>query len=128
MFNARTITISLGFALCAAALTVAPIASAKNGDGVRVSGKCTASSTSKLKLKREDSGIQVEFEVDQNRNGVPWKVTLRRNGALVVSTTARTHAPSGSFSVERVIRGAGGTVTAVATRASGERCTARASI
>jgi hypothetical protein len=128
MFSPRTITVSLVLALCAAALTVAPLASAKGGDGVRVAGKCSGSSTSKLKLKREDSGLEVEFEVDQNRNGVPWRITLRRNGSVVVSTTRRTHAPSGSFSLERVISGAGGTVTAVATRASGERCTARASI
>ena len=128
MFNTRTITISLVLALCAAALTVAPLASAKGGDGIRVSGKCTAGSTSKLKLKSDDRGLEVEFEVDQNRNGVPWKVTLRRNGSRVVSTTARTHAPSGSFSLERVISGARGTITAVATRSSGERCTATATI
>ena len=91
-------------------------------------GVCTQSSTAKLKLSREDGGIEVEFEVDQNRNGVPWKVTLRRNGSLVASTTATTHAPSGSFSLRRVISGAQGTVVAVATRASGERCTAQASI
>ena len=30
---------------------------------------------------RRISGIEVEFEVDQNRNGVPWRVTLRRNGS-----------------------------------------------
>ena len=64
------------------------------------------SSTAKLKLSREDRGIEVEFEVDQNRNGVPWKVTLRRNGSLVASTTHDTRAPSGSFSVRRVISGA----------------------
>ena len=63
-----------------------------------MSGACTKNSTAKLKLSREDGRIEVEFEVDQNRNGVPWKVTLRRNGSLVASTTATTHAPSGSFS------------------------------
>ena len=56
-----------------AALTVAPLASAKGGNGVRVSGTCTQSSTAKLKLGREDGRIEVEFEVDQNRNGVPGR-------------------------------------------------------
>ena len=59
----------------------------------------------------EDRGIEVEFEVDQNRNGVPWRVTLRRNGSLVASTTVRTQAPSGSFSLNRVIAGTAGTGT-----------------
>ena len=70
-------------------------------------GACTQSSTAKLKLSREDRGIEVEFEVDQNRNGVPWKVTLRRNGALVASATARTRGPSGSFEFRRVVSGVG---------------------
>lgn len=128
MFNFRTITIAAALAVSFAALTVAPLASAKGGDAVRVRGTCTQSSTSKLKLSREDGRIEVEFEVDQNRNGIPWKVTLRRNGSLVASTTRTTRAPSGSFSLRRLVSGAHGSVVAVATRASGERCTARASI
>lgn len=128
MFNLRVITLLLTAALCGAALTLAPLASAKGGNDVRVRGVCTQGSTAKLKLSQEDGRIEVEFEVDQNRNGIRWKVALRRNGSLVASTTARTHAPSGSFSVRRVIAGAHGTVAAVATRASGERCTARASL
>jgi hypothetical protein len=128
MFKLRTITLAITLATSVAALAVSPLASAKGGDGVRVVGACTQSSTAKLKLSRENSGIEVEFEVDQNRNGVPWKVTLRRNGSLVTSTTATTHAPSGSFSLRRVIAGAHGTVVATAKRSSGERCTARASI
>jgi hypothetical protein len=128
MLNFRTIALALTLALSAAALTVAPLASAKGGDGVRVRGTCSQSSTAKLKLSGEDSGIEVEFEVDQNRNGVPWKVTLRRNASLVTTTTVKTRAPSGSFELRRLISGLHGTVVAVATRASGERCTARAAI
>jgi hypothetical protein len=123
----RTLTIAATLAVVGTAVTIAPAASAKGGPGVRVSGTCTHNSTAKLKLGREDSGVEVEFQVDQNRNGVPWRVTLRRNGALVTSTTAVTRSPSGSFSVHRVLSGAGGKITAVATR-SGERCTAHATI
>jgi hypothetical protein len=125
-FNVRLIALAATLAACAAALGVAPLASAKGGPGVTVHGVCTHSSTATLKLKRESSGTEVEFEVDQNRNGVQWKVTLRRNRSLVTSTKATTHAPSGSFSVRRVISGAGA-FTAVATR-SGERCSAHAGI
>ena len=128
MFNFRIITLVVTLVITAAALAVTPFASAKGGDGIRVRGVCTQGSTAKLKLSREDRGIEVEFEVDQNRNGIPWKVTLRRNRSLVARRTAITHAPSGSFSFRRVISGVQGTVVAVATRSSGERCTARASL
>ena len=116
-------------ALAVAAVAV-PGALAKNGDGVRVAGKCTSAATAKLKLGTEDRGIEVEFEVDQNRNGVPWRVTLRRNGSLVASVTVRTHAPSGSFSLNRVIAGTAGTdrIVAVAKSPSGATCTATASL
>ena len=127
MINIRNTTLVLALSACIAALAVAPLASAKGGDGVRVRGVCTNGSTAKLKLSREDNGTEVEFEVDQNRSGVRWKVTLHRNGSLFTSTRAVTHAPSGSFEVRRVISGHG-SVVAVAKRASGERCTARASI
>ena len=111
-----------------AAATAAPNASAKGGPGgVRVSGVCTKSATAELKLSRDDGRVEVEFEVDQNRNGIPWNVTLRRNGSIVASTIATTHAPSGSFTVRRTASGARGTFAAVATRA-GERCTAHAAL
>ena len=128
MFNVRLIALVGTLALSVMALTVAPLASAKGGHGVQVSGVCTKHSTAKLKLSNDDGRVEVEFEVDQNRNGIPWKVTLRRNGSLVATTTATTHAPSGSFSVRRLIPGASGTFVAVATRSSGERCTAKSSI
>ena len=121
--------IPLTLTLFAAALLAVPAAFAQGGHdrGVRVRGVCTQQSTSTLKLSREDRGIEVEFEVDQNRNAVPWKVTFRRNGVRVASFNATTHAPSGSFEVRRVTAGRLGVtrITATATRASGETCTAR---
>jgi hypothetical protein len=122
---ALAVAVAIAAALAAASV---PVASAKDRGAVRVAGVCTQNSSAKLKLSREDGRIEVEFEVDQNRNGVPWRVTLRRSGVLVASTTARTHAPSGSFSVRRVVARTLATerITAVATRSSGERCTARA--
>lgn len=128
MFNFRIVTLVVTLAISAAALAVAPLASAKDGDSVRARGVCTKSSTANLKLSHEDGRIEVEFEVDQNRSGVPWKVTLHQNGSLVVSATATTRAPSGSFSLRRVISGSHGTIVAEATRSSGERCTAHAGI
>ena len=127
MFTRRVVT---GVAVAALAVAAAvPTAVAKDGD-VRVRGICTKSSTSKLKLSPEDGRIEVELEVDQNRNGVPWKVTLRRNGALVAAATRVTKGPSGSFELRRVVSRAAGSsyVIGTATSPSGERCTARASL
>ena len=116
--------IPLTLILFAAALLAVPAAFAKGSHhrAVRVQGVCTQNSTSKLKLSRENRGIEVEFEVDQNRNAVPWKVTLRRNGHRVALLRAVTHAPSGSFEIRRVLGGSG-RISARATR-SGETCTA----
>ncbi|CAN5193581.1 hypothetical protein BH20ACT16_BH20ACT16_09150 [soil metagenome] len=96
----------------------------------RVAGSCTGNATAKIKAKHDDGRIEAEFEVDQNRNGVAWSVTIRRNGVRVVSTTATTRAPSGSFSVERRIANGSGAdkITARATSPSGQVCTASVTI
>lgn len=107
------------------------VASAKgDDDGVSASGSCTGSATSKLKAEKDDGMIEVEFEVDQNRNGVSWTVVLRRNGKQVHKSTRKTKAPSGSFDVERKIADPAGTdtITARATNRAGQVCTARVRI
>jgi hypothetical protein len=94
--------------------------------GKRVAGTCTDGSTAKLKVKPDDGRLEVEFEVDQNRNGVTWAVRVRRDGTLVIKRSATTHAPSGSFEVEKKIANAAGSdrIAARATSPSGEVCTA----
>jgi hypothetical protein len=96
----------------------------------RATGTCTGRATAKIKANNDDGRNETEFEVDQNRNGVTWKVTIRRNGTRVVSTKATTKAPSGSFSVERRIANPAGTdrITARAVSPSGQVCTARVTI
>jgi hypothetical protein len=102
----------------------------RNRDEHRVTGTCTDGSTVKLKAKPDDGRLEVEFEVDQNRDGVRWKVRARRNGKLVIRTSAVTQAPSGSFSVERKIANPAGRdrITARATSPSGEVCKAALTI
>ncbi|MDO8186970.1 hypothetical protein Q5424_07140 [Conexibacter sp. JD483] len=103
----------------------------RDRDEKRVAGRCDGRSTSKLKVKHDDGRIEAEFEVDQNRNGVTWGVQLRRNGRVVVSTSATTRAPSGSFSVERKLaRGSGSSdrISARAVSPSGEVCSAAATL
>jgi hypothetical protein len=114
-------------ALVVVALTAAPAGVAKRGD-IRVRGTCTGSATSKIKLSAEDGGIEVEFEVDQNRNGVPWRVTLAQNGRTVARLTRVTRAPSGSFEARIVTpdRPGADVLRGRAVSPSGEICTARA--
>ena len=87
-------------------LAAAPSVLARGGDDARVTrtGKCTKNSTWKLKLKREDGGkIETELEVDQNRAGVRWSVTLKRGSTVLTKTSATTRGRSGSFSLERLV-------------------------
>jgi hypothetical protein len=98
--------------------------------GVRVAGTCTGGSTAKLKAKHDDGRIEVEFEVDQNRNGVTWGVRVRRDGVLVIRRSATTRGPSGSFSIEKKVANPAGSdrIAARATSPSGEVCTASLTI
>jgi hypothetical protein len=107
--------------------STATAAGAKGDPGVIKRGKCTAASTWKLKAKNDDGRIETEFEVDQNRVGKRWRVTIVRNGSRVFTGIRRTVAPSGSFEVSRMLANAVGTDHIVATAralSSGERCRA----
>ena len=96
----------------------------------RAAGPCTGHSTAKLKATPDNGRLATEFEVDQNRNGVTWTVSLRRNGTVATRTRATTAAPSGSFSVERRLANRAGTdtISARAVSPSGEVCTASVTI
>lgn len=86
--------------LAAAALAPGAVLS-KDGDVIRT-GSCSGASDWKLKLSPENGRIEVEFEVDQNRNGVMWNVRLKKNGTIFWEGQKTTVAPSGSFTVRRV--------------------------
>jgi hypothetical protein len=109
---------------------IAPAAAFAGNDDVRRPGTCTKNSSAKIKLSPENGRIEVEFEVDQNRNRVTWRVAFRRNGGLAARTRATTRAPSGSFEVRRVLGNSAGpdTIVARAKSPSDEVCTARATI
>ena len=101
---------------------------AKGSDGVRATGTCTIRSTSKIKAKLDNGRIEVEFEVDQNRNNRLWTVRIYDDGIRVFTGLRRTVAPSGSFTVTRWITNRAGTDTIVAravNASTGEVCRAR---
>ena len=119
------LTALVGGLLVATTLVAAPLAaSARDGDVIR-RGACTVRSDWKLKLSPEDGRIEVEFEVDQNRNGQRWVVKLKRNGNLFYRGSHTTQPPSGSFVVRRVTRNSAGADRIVARARnvnSGEVC------
>lgn len=117
-------------AVTAMALALPGVGAANDGDGrVIRTGDCSGASEWKLKAKPDDGRLQTEFEVDRNRNGVSWRVVLRRNGDVVFRGTRTTQPPSGSFEVNRRLRDGAGTdrITAVARR-DGEVCRASLTI
>lgn len=126
--NKRTLAIGIATVLMVL-VPLAATATAKDGD-VRRGGSCTGNTSAKIKLSPEDGRIETEFEVDQNRTGVTWRVVLRRNGAVAARTRATTRGRSGSFEIRRVLDNGQGSdsISARAVSPSGEVCTARASI
>ena len=124
----RGMWISAAAAVAALAL---PAAAPANDQDIRRGGECTGGSTSKIKVKPDDGRLEVEFEVDQNKNNVKWRVKIKDNSNVVVRGKRRTKAPSGSFSFERRIANLPGTHTirGVARNThSGERCAAKVRI
>lgn len=100
--------------LVATTLAAAPMtANAKDGDIIR-RGSCTASTDWKLKLSPENGRIEVEFEIDQNRNGQRWNISLKRNGSVFWRGSRTTRAPSGSIEVRRLTLNGPGTEKIVA--------------
>jgi hypothetical protein len=110
----RMIRFGLALALVSAALL--PMAAEAKGGGVQVkkSGSCAAHSTWKLKLSKDNGRIETEFEVDQNRVGRNWRVTLKHDGHRFFRGVRTTKAPSGSFEVRKFANNAAGTDKIVA--------------
>lgn len=117
-------SVALGLALVAG--VGAQSANAKDLE-VRSQGTCSKGSVWKLKAKADNGRIETELEVDSNRVRQVWSVQIADNGVRVFSGTRTTVAPSGSFSVERLIPNRAGTdrITGTARTAStGETCAA----
>jgi hypothetical protein len=105
---------------------VSSVAQAKDGDGRIIrTGSCSGSADWKLKAKRDDGRLEVEWEVDSNTSGQTWQVRIFDNGDRVVKTRQTTQPPSGSFDVERKIANRSGSDHLVARArdvSSGQTC------
>jgi hypothetical protein len=111
--------------LLTAALVMPALPAAANEDDVIRKGSCSGRTDWKLKASPENSRIEVEGEIDSNRNGQTWRWRLLHNGSLSDRGTKTTRAPSGSFEVRRVVvnlRGTDKLVFRATNTASGETC------
>lgn len=109
----RIVTTTIGVLAAATVSMVAAGPAVANDDDVIRRGSCTGATDWKVKASPEDGRIEVEGEIDSNRNGQTWRWRIRHNGSLSARGTATTQPPSGSFEVRRVLVDAGGTDTIV---------------
>ncbi len=109
MMNNRTRWTRVGALVLVTTATLLPATSAdaKDGDIIK-RGSCSGASDWKLKASPENGRIEVEGEVDTNRNGRKWRWRLVHNGSLSDKGAKFTRAPSGSFEVRRVLVNAKG--------------------
>ena len=116
--------VTLAAAATGLSLVVAAPADAGDREVIR-RGSCSGSTDWKLKAKKEDGRIEVEAEIDSNRNGRTWHWRLVHNGSVTARGTKTTRAPSGSFEVRRVVvdlTGADHLKLRARKGASGETC------
>jgi hypothetical protein len=96
-------TVGMVIPLAVATMTAtAPAASAAKVVPTVASGRCSAGSHWTIKAKPDNARMEVEFQVDSNRNGQRWTVRITDNRHLVFAGTRATLPPSGAFTVRRL--------------------------
>ena len=129
--SGKIVKVALGATLAMALAVVGTTPAMANPNDVIRRGSCSGSTDWKLKLSPDDSGIEVEFEVDSNVNGQRWQVRIKENGAGIFSGSRVTGPPSGSFEIRKVASDSAGTDNFRARAvnpATGEVCVGTASI
>jgi hypothetical protein len=94
-------------------------------------GRCTGNTDWYLSLSIEGGRIEVEGEVDMDRNGVTWRWSMFNDGVRFAKGQATTKAPSGEFEVRRFSTNGPGPdriVFRAKNPATGEICRAVATI
>lgn len=101
------VSLTLAVAMGATVVLTGVPALANDADVIK-RGNCTGASDWKLKASPENGRIEVEGEVDSNVNGQEWNWRILHNGEVSARGTKTTTAPSGSFSVRRLVVNAAG--------------------
>lgn len=113
-------------ALVSAGLSGLVPASAKGSDAIVSRATCSQGHTvAKIAAKARDGRLEVELEIDSNRNGQVWTYAVRHDAALVTSGRRTTLAPSGSFTVKTFAPDAAGVHRILGTArntTTGESC------
>ena len=104
--TARIVSAAAVFSVCLGVVSAAPAMA--GDDEVIKRGNCSGSTDWKLKTKTDDGRLEVEGEVDSNVNGQNWNWRILHNGNVAARGSSTTHAPSGSFEVERRVSNAPG--------------------
>jgi hypothetical protein len=109
----RTAHLAVAVIAAASLVAVAGPAQASGGNDVVKRGNCARTTDWKLKVGPDDGRLEVEGEIDSNRNGQTWTWLIRHNGSVSARGTRTTQAPSGSFEVRRVLVNLSGVDTIV---------------
>ena len=114
----------------ALAAPAAALGSTADGDEVRVTGRCSGTSTAALRVREEEDELRVELRVDTHRPGATWRVILLHERRTAYRGVRRTSASSRSLRVRRTLADWYGpdTVVARATGPRGETCRVAATI
>ena len=113
MKTTRTAHLAVAVVAAASLVAVAGPAEASGGNDVVKRGNCARTTDWKLKVGPDDGRLEVEGEIDSNRNGQTWTWLIRHNGSVSARGTKTTRAPSGSFEVRRVLVNLSGVDTIV---------------
>jgi hypothetical protein len=116
----------LGLALVCGGGSAAHASGGSSHEG-RIAGSCSAATNWRLTIKNDDRRLEVQFEVDANRIGQTWNVSMFDNSTRFFSGSRVTAAPSGSFEIEKRTANRPGAdrIRAVAMNPkTGERCSA----
>jgi hypothetical protein len=87
----------------AATLSTPTLALAKDGATLR-EGDCRGAGPAswKIQVSQQDRRVAVEYEIDVNRRGQRWRVTLFQNNRRIMRAVRTTRGLSGSLEVRAV--------------------------
>jgi hypothetical protein len=118
----------------AAMAALAGVSASRANDGerreVRIEGRCSASSDFRLRVRREDGRLRIEFRVEADRASGIWSVVIVHERRLVFHRTVRPVRGGTELDLRRTIRDWPGTNTIVvrASTPTGESCRATATL